>query len=334
MSRRAGVAPMAVPSAHRAAWLRHDPTDWRAGTLDRARLHAEADRLRASANFAGAPERFATTVLSTFETHWLLNKLMREAPRFALIAMVMYLHHRRGRGEPGVTYSRIKALFEAGSDSGVLASPTRIKAMLALARVGGQLRVVPGAESDRRMRLLEPTDRMIRPGLRWLASVLEVTAALVPVHLAPDAIGSDADFLGEFMAYQVGAYHHDRFVLYEAFPAMQWLMARETGYMLAMELARTLSPPSTDTARTASASIAGIAKRFAVSRGTVRNLLAGCLEHGWIVSIGRGGHDIAVSPALAEQLERWVAIEIVWTAGLANAAAVALQRVAIARDGA
>lgn len=323
-----GPAPRPVPPECRAEWLRHDPTAWQPGTLDRVALHAAADRLRAAPTFAGTPERFADLVLTTFETSWVLNKLMREAPRFALVAMVMYLHHRRGRGEIGVTYSRLKALFEAGSTTGVLATPTRIKAMLALARLAGQLRSVDaGVAGDRRRRVLEPTERMVGPGLRWLHSVLEITHRLVPLRVAPAAVAHDADFLGEVMSYQVGAYFHDRFVLYEAFPAMQWLMARETGYMVAMELARTLRRDAATGACHASAPSAALAKRFAVSRGTVRNLLVGCVEHGWIVSVERGGHRLELAPTLADQLERWVAIEIVWTAGLADAALHALGRI-------
>jgi hypothetical protein len=43
--------------------------------------------------------------------------------------------------------------------------------------------------------------------------------------------------------------------------------------------------------------------------------------------VERGGHRLELAPTLADQLERWVAIEIVWTAGLADAALHALGRI-------
>lgn len=305
------------------AWLRHLPHQWQAGTLDRAKLHGDAGRLLCAAGFDAACRGFAENTLATYDKNQqALNKIMREAPRFALMAFVMYLHHHRGRGEPGVTYTRVKEIFALGSRSGVLATPTRIKAMFGLAKMAGQLRPAVPAATDKRMRVLEPTEKFIAPAQVWLRGCLEAVARAAPLVQSPAELIATPGFLGEVMSYNVYAYMHDGFILYEELPPIKLIMSRENGYLTLMEMVRSLR--FVDGAWQAHAPSVALAKRFAMARGTIRNLLAYCEQQGWLRAAARGGHALTLSEEFATVCRSWVALEIVWTAGFANAAAVRL----------
>lgn len=311
------------PAHTQSAWLHHPPHQWQAGTLDRAALHDAAERLLSADGFEAACKGFAENTLATYgENQQALNKIMREAPRFALMAFVMYLHHHRGRGEPGVTYTRVKEIFALGSRSGVLATPTRIKAMFGLAKMAGQLRPAVPAAADKRMRVLEPTGKFIEPAQVWLRGCLEAVARAAPLIQSPAELIATPGFLGEVMSYNVYAYMHDGFILYEELPAIKLMMSRENGYLTLMEMLRSLR--CVDGVWQAHAPSVALARRFAMARGTIRNLLEYCEQQGWLRVAARGGHALTLSEEFATVCRRWVALEIAWTAGFANAAAVRL----------
>jgi hypothetical protein len=305
------------------SWLRHLPHQWQPCTLDRARLHGEAGRLLSTDGFEAACKGFAENTLATYDkSQQALNKIMREAPRFALMAFVMYLHHHRGRGEPGVTYTRVKEIFALGSRSGVLATPTRIKAMFGLAKMAGQLRPAVAAAADKRVRVLEPTEKFIQPAEVWLRGCLEAVARAAPLIQSPAELIAKPGFLGEVMSYNVHAYMHDGFILYEELPPIQLMMSRENGYLTLMEILRSMR--LVNGVWLARAPSVALAKRFAMARGTIRNLLAYGEHQGWLRAVSRGGHALTLSDEFANVCRRWVALEIVWTAGFANAAALRL----------
>ena len=300
-------------------WLDCEPHCWQSGTLNRAELHATADRLMILPIFPTACAGFADNILDTFAASWALNKVMREAPRFAFIAFLMYLHHGKGMGESGITYSRIVALYGIGSRSGVLATPTRIKAMLGLALVSGQLRQSKRDQADKRLKVLEPTEKLIAPMLIWLRGFLEAVEPVAPLLKPAVELAYLPGLFGEVMTYIIHAYRLDEFVLYEEFQEVKLFMFRENGYLTLMEILRTMR--FADGGYIAQAPSVQLAKKFSMSRSTVRRLLAECEELGWLSISERGGHTLLLTDNFATQCRRWVALEIVWMAGLANAAA-------------
>lgn len=301
-------------------WLHTQPDQWRPGTLNRQALYDHADQSLLTPGFHDACRGFAENMLASYESNWLLNRIVREIPRFALMGFVMYLHHRRGIDEPGVTYTRIQDLYAMGSNAGILASPTRVKAMLSFAVMAGQLRRVESP--DKRVKLLEPTEKMLAPSLHWLESYLEAVGRAVPLIKSPQALAATPGMLGELMTFHVHAYMHDRFGLSEAFPAVDYFLHRENGYMTLMEIIRTLRFEEGEWRAQAPSVI--LSKKFSMARGTVRNLLASAEERGWLISSTRGGHKLIIADAFASLCYRWVSLEMVWMGGLANAAAIKL----------
>lgn len=302
-------------------WLTGPAHQWRCGTLDRPALYASMNRLRLAPEFQDGCRRFTQNMLASYESNWLLNRLAREIPRFALLGFVMYLHHRRGLDEPGVTYTRIQELYAQGSHGGgVLASPARVKAMLGFAQMAGQLRRVES--QDRRVKLLEPTKKMIDPALDWLESYLDAVAQSIPLCKSPQELVALPEFLGELMTYSVQAYIYDRFGLSEEFPTVHFFLTKENGYMVLMEIIRTLR--FEEGQWRAQAPSVTLSKKFSMARSTVRSLLAKSEEQGWLINLSRGGHNLALSYEFVTSCHRWIALELTWMGGLANAAAVRL----------
>jgi hypothetical protein len=92
-------------------WLRLAPHTWTNGTLDRQALVNAASQLQRSSGFDMLMHSFATHVQAAYQSSWAINRVMREHARFAMMCMVMHLHHNAGKeGLPhvkGVTYSGI-----------------------------------------------------------------------------------------------------------------------------------------------------------------------------------------------------------------------------------
>ncbi len=301
------------------SWLRTPPHLWRPGALDRGALLEEAGRLQHTAGITALCRIFGGNLLGAYESSRELNRTIRKATRFALIVFIMYLHHYRGRGEPGVTYTRLREIFAMGSTSGVFATPTRIKAMLGLMQKAGQLRRA-AAGADRRVRVLEPTEKLAEPMAIWLRAFLDAAAHAVPLARPVEGILAMPEFFAELFSYNALAYMHDRFVLYEAFPEIGFIMSRENGYITLREILRTLE--LVDGMWRAQAPYVELERRFYMARGTARNLVTEAERRGWLRAEKPGGQALVLEDAFVMRLQHWVALEMVWMAGLANAAAM------------
>jgi hypothetical protein len=307
----------------RPDWLAHMPHHWQRGTLNRQALIHAAVNLQNSSSFDALMRSFATDVQAAYQSSWAINRVMREHARFAMMCMVMHLHHNAGKeGLPhvkGVTYSGISELFATGvhTQAGVLASPTRIKAMLGIARLSGLL--VPSHHvADKRMKVLMPTPKMLEPGLAWMHGALRALESAGLLHASAQDMVSQPGMLGEVLSYNVLAYVHDHFTLHEIFSPMRRFMARDNGYVTLLQIIRTLQLQ--DGRWLASAAPQELSERFQASRSTVRNVLAMAQREGWIAQMERGGHALQLSESFALQCRAWVAHEVVWMAGLSNAA--------------
>jgi hypothetical protein len=328
-----------VHSPQRAAWLEREPHLWRKGTVSRVALACEADQLRAHPDFAKTYRHYAAQTQKTIVNNWALNRVMCELGRCALTAFTLYLHHSKQTGmwgEVGVTYARITELFAAGAltKEGALASPSRIKALLGMAEIAGHIeRYVPSlpvashniytSKVDRRMKLLRPTAELTQPSLLWLRSFLQCIEPVTPLVMSPDAMVSLPNFLGEVMSYHVLSYVHDQYTPREEFDSVQQFIQRSGSYLTLLEIMSNLRRENG--VWVSSAAPVALAKRLNISRNTIRNLLVESEQKGWMRIIDRGAHHIELSDAFADECERWLACEMVWMAGVANAAALRLQ---------
>ncbi len=306
--------------------MRGAPHAWHPGLLDREALEFQAQQMMNGADFELQRQRFAHYMLQTYTSNWALDRVMRNHARFAFLLFVMYLHHHAPQ-TGGITYSQLLNLFEQGrfTQAGVLASPSRIKAMLALSRMTGHLQHMPlGPGSDRRVRALQPTDKLLVPAQQWLAGFLRSMQGSLPMAASAQALIDTPDLLAEVLSYNVLAYVHDHFTLHESFQSVQRFMQRDGGYLVLMALMYSMQRDADSGLWHANAEPHALAKQFRISRGTVRNALADCVAQGWIIMHARGGRDWLLSAPLIEQIRRWAAYEMIWMAGNVNAAFVRL----------
>ncbi len=110
----------------------------------------------------------------------------------------------------------------------------------------------------------------------------------------------------------------DRFVLTERVPPMHWILGREKGYRIFLRLVRAmaLQPDGSAEVRVLPADLAEASD---VSRGTIRNLLAGCQQQGWM-EYRAARHTVRLHPEFVDMALLWIALELVWMHGLACAA--------------
>jgi hypothetical protein len=297
-------------------WLIHSPQQWQAATLSRARLYAKARELRSHPNMDDAQRAYADNAITTFQSQWLLNKLMRESGRYAFLIFVIGLHHTRDKTDPaaGITYSRLMQLFARGS----LASSRRLKAMLVLARLGGLLKFATAQPQDKRIKVLVPTEKLINAVLPWFTGLLAAAAIVKPqladVVAAPPPVR--AMVMQEVMSYFMHAYERSQFTIHESYPVLQFFVSREHGFVVLMKLILQMQLCPDGTYQT-SISHSALADRFAISRGTVRNILDAAAAQGWLTCSGRGGHVVVLSQDFADICANWVALDLEWAGELA-----------------
>jgi hypothetical protein len=307
-------------------YLRGSAHTWRSGHLDRAALEAQAQQLMASPHFDAQRRHFAQAKLGTFSRNWVLDRVMRDDGRFAMLAFLLYLHHH-AQHTGGITYSGLLALFAHGSSlpGGALASPTRIKALLGIARMMGHLVQGPSPRNskgseDQRLRVWLPTQKLLEPGEVWLRDCILGLGNTLPLAASGENLMRMPGMLPEVLSYNVLAYLHDGFILHESFSGVRRFMQRDGGYLVLMQLLHTMQRSPENGPWRANAQPHQLSQRFRVASGTVRNALRDAAAHGWLVQLNRGGHDWQLCDDFAAQGQRWAAYEMLWMAGNVNAA--------------
>ena len=242
--------------------------------------------------FEAAMLKSAAATADLYRGHWLLNRLVNDRGRFMLGLMILDLHFVGGGGA-GFTPARLR---EVAGAQGVC-SPGRIIALLASLRLVGFLQ--PVADADRRLRRLVPTERFLDLHRdRWRRHF----EALALIHPAGE-VGLAALHRPEF----IGAFAHDLVVAYrtglrmvELVPELRLTAERDAGITMLFSLL-------VADAAGQSVSIAGLARRFSVSRAHVLTVFREAEQASLAMPAGpRGGY--RAGPALAATLRRFFAI--------------------------
>jgi hypothetical protein len=315
------LVPPQVALPGRAAWLRTDAKQWQAGTLDRDGLHAAAVELATRPAHVEAARSLATHLLAFLDDVPVAKRVVHDTPIYLLLVFCMVLHARRDPAKPasGITLKALRTLFASRGAGRSFAGDSHIRDMLAWARLRGLLQYVQaaaGASVDRRVRPLEPTALLVGLFQHWARAFLRGCApALVPA-LPPEPL-PPPPVVYEVLCYRIDAYLHDRFVLTERFPLIQGFMLHKHGYHVFLSLMAALRPGQGEAS--AAISVSGLAQRFQVARGTIRNTLDLAQESGHLVLDGDEGV-VRITPAFLHLSLRWMAMEATWMHGLTQAA--------------
>jgi hypothetical protein len=229
---------------------------------------------------------------------------MDDRGRMLLGYLAIYLHATRDPRDPssGLTPTRIKALCTEFD----VCSPGRAGAMLSLMRFSGYL--TPDIDiADRRQRRLVATDKLyalLRSRLKMHYTAMAPLFADGPAMLAAldDKVVDGALVAAMVKRYRAG------FRLVSSAPELGLFGERNGGMLILASLiaageADDTVPPS----RPVPVSIAGLARRFAVSRPHVLKLMREAEEQGFIERPGVDSRVIVLKPRLIDAARRFFA---------------------------
>lgn len=301
--------PSALPT-----WLNTHPRNWQPGALDRDGLHADALALTSHPQFDQARVEFITQFLHSFDSHAVMGRVQRSIPLYFLVIFSFYLHHNKDPAvhASGMSLTALQELFARGAAGTegkvVFASPTRVKDMLAHSRLQGMFRIAPSG-SDKRIRLLEPTELLTNAFSDWILGYLRGSALLMPppVSLLPKSVSPALTHT--LFSYRVRAYMQDGFTTTERFATVRQFMMRDHGYSAFLRLMQTVRLE--DGQYIATAPTSELATYRGIARATVRNTLAEAQAAGHLQT-ERGGNRVVLSKAFYDMAQHWFALEMLW----------------------
>lgn len=302
------------------AWLRADPRQWPPGTLDRDCLYAAARQLASLPAHPRAARSLAVEVLRFLEEVPVAKRVVHDTPIYILLVFCMYLHHNRDPADAasGVTLKALRTLFAArGPDA--FAGDSHIRDMLGWCRNRALLQQArrSGATSDRRARPLEPTPLLVDMFQHWVQAFLRGSAEVLAPPLSPAAL-PPPEIVYEVLSYRIRCYARESFAPTERFPLIQQFMLHKHGYHVFLSLVESMRVDAHGAS--APVSVSGLAQRFDIARGTVRNALEPAAAQGLLALHGEDGA-VHLTPEFVELSLQWMAFEATYMHGLIRAAA-------------
>lgn len=227
----------------------------------------------------------------------LLNKAVNTLPRHVIFGCALHVHaqHVFDPSAPALTLTRLQKL---SSDYGGL-SPGRVAAQTLLLRKLGFIETRPA--SDRRQRILEPTDKMIAEDHRWLMSQLEPLEPLGLFELTEAERSTPAFALAFRLAWAATPDEMAEFMARH--PSIAFFITRDGGYSMLLELLR-------EWQRTGSTrvpfDVLGIASAFCVSKSQIWNLLHAAQTLGLVAAEAPAWRQVSLNERLLVDFDAWL----------------------------
>ena len=181
-----------------------------------------------------------------------------------------------------------------------LASERRIDALVArLIQLG--FVESRASEHDGRVRILNPTARMMSLDRDWLVYNHVPLQVMFPEPGYPEPMAQDPAFqrVQRLVALEFSAKGAQ---IMAGNPAVMRFLNRDAGILVLIKL---IQMSAADSAR--DLSYTDIGARFGVSRTHVRMLLEEAAQHGDVGLSGRGGHVVELKPSMLQAFDRFVA---------------------------
>ncbi|WP_370677973.1 hypothetical protein [Pleomorphomonas sp. PLEO] len=246
--------------------------------------------------FAKARAIYIEGASALYRNTGLLNKAINTLPRHVIFgcALHVYAQNAFDPSTPALTLTRLQKL---SADYRGL-SPGRVAAQALLLRKLGFLDTRPA--SDRRQRILEPTDKMVIEDHRWLMTQLAPLGPLGLFHLT-EAERSTPDFALAFRA--AWAVTPDEVTDFVArHPTIGFFIMHDGGYSMLLELLREWQKNGStrvafDVVTTASA--------FCVSKSQLWNLLHAAQAQGLLKAEASAWRMITLNDRLLADFDAW-----------------------------
>ena len=259
------------------------------------------EEILAHPRFPFARDEFVKAMLALYENKPFLNRLLLEASRTVLLAIIMCLYARYDEANRA-TWPTLRLVADSMAEH-QLASPSRVQDLvLRLVKIGYLEQRV--ARLDRRVRILTPTAKMIEQDRDFLVS------HHVPLQiLFPDP--GYARIMTRDGAFQLKQrlVSRDLFALgaqiLASNPVMMLFQGRDAGIMILIKMIQTAGRANGDGPLEVSYSDLG--DRFGVSRTHVRELLEEAEHMGLVRLIKARGRFIELLPPVLRAFDRLVA---------------------------
>lgn len=261
--------------------------------------HRSREEILAHPQFAAARKAMLDAMLGLYEHDPFLNRLLLEAGRNVVFTVLMCLHARSSVADPA-TWPTLRLLKQEMAGFG-LASPRRIVDLVARLIKTGYLEQV-AVPRDRRVRILQPTHKMIAQDQDWLISHYAPLQLLYPDPGYGPIMGRDPAFQQRHRLVAASLFPFAAQLLARN-PVMVQFMIREAGMMMLIKLLQLAGPAAEITAQI---SYVDIGARFGVSGTQVRKLLEEAEQQG-LVRLTRGREQaVQLAPALVEAFDRFI----------------------------
>lgn len=266
------------------------------GRIDRVRFAERVTATRAHPAFPEARLRFARDV-SAARLHSRFHSILTaDTGAFALIIAVTGLN-RIDKVYGAALTTVVQALTRSG-----FASPTRVRALINQMVDRGLMAVQAHPDDKRRKRLLL-TQPLLAAERDWFEAVLISVALVFSLPATPHALAHRSDVLERYFTSVMLRSLLDNFTLLEGMPEIEAFMNRRHGYLLMLHLA-CADGPMIEVNRTT------MAQNFGVSSAHNAIMLSDAEAAGWLKR-DLPSNRIVLSEPFAEQLEIWIAREIV-----------------------
>lgn len=285
--------------------------------LDRDALHAQARALAEHPAHPLAARSLAAEVLHFLQDVPVARRVVHDTPIYLLLVFCMYLHHERDPADPGggVTLKAMRTLFGARGEE-AFAGDSHIRDMLAWCRNRGLLALAQHADAgDRRTRPLAPTPLLEDMFRQWVRAFLRGCTLLPPP--LPSGELPPPDVVYEVLSYRVRCHLREAFTPTERFPLIQQFMLRKHGYHVFLSLVEAMRVEAHGAS--APVTVSGLAQRFDIARGTVRNALAPAEQQGLLTLGGEDG-TVQLTPEFVDLALQWMAFEATYMHGVICAA--------------
>jgi DNA-binding MarR family transcriptional regulator len=258
------------------------------------------DEILSHPRFPAAREGFVKAILALYEYKPAINRLV-EAGRGVLFLTIMCLHARYDEADRA-TWPTLRLVTESTAQQGV-ASPRRIHSLVAQFIDAGYLEACLSPR-DRRVRLLTPTAKLVAHDQDWLVALYLPLQILFPKPGYARIMERDPSFQLAQRLISSGFFALGAKVM-AGNPIVMQFMQRDAGMTILMKLMQLVGRKGG--AAPEELLYSDIGKRLGVSRTHVRKVLEEA-EAGGLVRLTReGGRSVAVTPALVQAFDRFVA---------------------------
>jgi DNA-binding MarR family transcriptional regulator len=274
--------------------------------------------MRRRPRFRQAAAAIAADSVEYYQGRWLANRVLNDRARFVMAAVMLFLHYswRADVANSGLTAARLREICVRVG----LCSSGRVEATLLMMRASGYIERVEST-SDRRVRRYVPTAKFLdlhRERHRRVFSAIDLLRGDTAYAAGICGGNDDASYRRFMLAMGYGYLAGYRIV--DAAPVLQNIIDRDVG--LPLMLCVLLSSPgyaefAPEKFRTTS--VAGLARRFNVSRVHVRLVLRDSAAAGLVLRDDDTAQVTAL-PALSDALESFFASAFLFAGACAEIA--------------